>query len=94
VELRAVGDDHDPSMIALPTSSSQFKWVMTSAFVEEASSFLPTTFEIDGFGTMGEAAARFASLDGNTFLMMITAPDGQILVIRLRQPEGRQRTAR
>ena len=51
-------------------------------------------FEIDGFGTMGEAAARFASLDGNTFPMMITAPDGQILVIRLRQPEGRQRSAR
>jgi hypothetical protein len=48
-------------------------------------------FEIDGFGSMSAATARFASWDTNTLPMMITAPDGQILIIRLRRAEFRER---
>jgi hypothetical protein len=40
---------------------------------------------------MSAATARFASWDTNTPPMKITAPDGQILIFRLRRPEFRER---
>jgi hypothetical protein len=50
-------------------------------------------FRLEQFSGMSDAVQRFGTFDADHKPMLMTAPDGQILVMALRQPELRRRAA-
>jgi hypothetical protein len=84
----------DPQVIAMPVGLNDSRWLIVRRMA--AGSAIDTTddpFALEQFDHVTNAAARFATLDGDHRPMLLTAPDGQVLVIALKQPEPRRHAA-
>lgn len=82
----------DPQVFALPVSMNDGRWVIVQRFT--AGSAINVTndpFELTQFDGMDGAVARFSAAGHDRHPLLMTAPDGQVLVIALKQPEPRRR---
>lgn len=82
----------DPYVIILPTKSTAHPWVVLKR-MEIGVVEIPEdgTFTAECFGTMGEASARFSSYDSEKIPILITAPDGGMIVICLHDVQAKKR---
>ena len=82
----------DPSVIILPTKSTAHPWVVLKR-IEIGSVDVADEgpFMAECFGTMGEASARFASYDQEKIPILVTAPDGGMIVICLHETQTKRR---
>lgn len=89
----AVGNG-DPQVIAMPVGIDDQRWLIVRRFTTgSAIDSGDDPFKLEQFDGMAGAAVRFAGFNHDQRPMLLTAPDGQVLVIALRQPEPRRRAA-
>jgi len=78
----------DPQVIAFPVGMNDGRWLIVRRFAAGAAiDSGDDVFKLEQFDGMTAAVTRFAALDNDHKPMLMTAPDGQVLVIALRQPE-------
>ncbi len=84
----------DPQVIAIPVRMDDSRWLIVRRFVSgSAIESSNDPFQIDQFDGIDGAMARFTTLAHDRRPMLFTAPDGQVLVIALKQPEPKRRAA-
>jgi hypothetical protein len=82
----------DPQVIAMPVGMSDGRWLVVRRFASGAAiNVSDDPFELSQFDAMDGAVSRFAACSRDRHPMLLTAPDGQVLVISLKQPEPRRR---
>lgn len=82
----------DPQVIAVPVSLNDGRWLILRRFTAgSAIDVSDEPFELTQFDSMDGAVARFSAAARERHPMLMTAPDGQVLVISLKQPEPRRR---
>lgn len=74
-------------VVPLPTTSSDFPWVVLRRVTSGVGASTPGPFVVDGFETLNDGVARFYSTDHELQPMLVTAPDGKVLVIARTAPE-------
>ena len=80
-----------PDAVPIPTSSSDFTWVVLRRIVSGGAAVSPDApFRVDGFDSLPVAMAQFSAIDSNLQPVLFTAPDGKILVLSRRAPEPRR----
>jgi hypothetical protein len=80
----------DPALFALPIGMSDRRWLLVRQV--SAGGYVDNSpFVVESFDDIGIASARLASLTTETHPKIITAPDGRLLVLSLREPETRRR---
>jgi hypothetical protein len=78
--------------MALPTNSSQYKWIVLRRVVSGGQAQVPEpAFQLEHFDRMVDGSARFDAIDKSFAPMLVTATDGTVLVLSLRQAEPKQR---
>jgi hypothetical protein len=83
----------DPQVIAVPVGMNDSRWLIVRRFAAGAAIDSGDPFHVDQFDGMSDAVQRFSSFNADHKPMMMTAPDGQFLVMALRQAEPRRRAA-
>ena len=74
-------------VVPLPTSSSDYHWVVLRRVTGGSVTASPNTFKVDGFDTLTDGVSRFQTTDHELQPILITAPDGKVLVIARLEPE-------
>jgi hypothetical protein len=84
----------DKYVIALPTNSDDFKWLILRRIVS-GSAIIPADapFRVAAFDGASEAMARYGSVGEEFTPMMLTAPDGKFLVLSRSTAAPRRRAA-
>ena len=76
------------NVVPLPTTSNDFTWVVLKRMAVGSATISPDApFKVDGFDGLTEASARFFTIDHQLQPMLITVPDGKVLVIARTSPE-------
>jgi hypothetical protein len=84
----------DPQVIAIPAGMNDTRWLVVRRFAAGAAIDVSTDpFHLEQFDHMDDAVQRFSGIETDHRPMLMTAPDGQVLVIALRQSEPRRRAA-
>jgi hypothetical protein len=89
-ELAVAGGD--PQVIAMPVGMNDTRWLIVRRLA--AGTAIDTSndpFNLEQFDAVNDAVQRFAKIDQDHRPMLMTAPDGRVLVIALRQPEPKRR---
>ena len=84
----------DPNVLSMPTGSDDFKWVIIRR-IPVGSATIPADapFKIETFSTLATATSRFESITPEFQPMLLTAPDGQILIVSRSAAHPRRRAA-
>ena len=78
----------DPQVIALPVGMADHRWLVVRRFASGgAAQDTNDAFRVEQFGGMDAAVAYYRGFGPEMRAQLMTAPDGQILVIALRQSE-------
>jgi hypothetical protein len=90
----AVGNG-DPQVIAIPVGMNDGRWLVVRRLASGAAAADPTDpFQLEQFDGMTDGAARFAAIGHDSSPLLITAPDGHVLVMSLKPAsEPRRRAA-
>lgn len=84
----------DPYVVAVPTGSSDYKWVVVRRVVAGAVEVpADAPFVVETFDTLPSASARFAAISTDLQPQMITGADGKFLVISRNTAAGSKRRA-
>jgi hypothetical protein len=77
----------DPNTVVLPTSSSEYPWVILRRVVE-GSIYVPPDehFDVENFDGIADAAARFASIDDSRAPILVTTTASSKLVVSMKAP--------
>ena len=82
----------DRYVMPLPTNSADYTWVVMRRIVSGSGIASPNApFKIDGFDGLAEATARYYSIDSRLQPMLVTAPDGKVLVVARAEAEPPRR---
>lgn len=85
----------DPQVIAVPVGMSDGRWLVVRRFIAGAAvQDQNDAFQLNQFGSMSSAVDHYMAMSTDMRPQLMTAPDGQILVIALKEPEqsiGRRR---
>jgi len=83
----------DPYVIALPTNSAKYSWIVLRR-VQGGSYYFPddAPFRLETFDEPSIAVSRFMAVDRMQAPITITTPDRRMLVIYLTEPEARTPT--
>jgi hypothetical protein len=81
-------------LVTLPAASNDGRWVVlrrvaSGAYIESPGN----PFTLDSFDHVSEASERFKAIDSGHAPMILSAPDGKMLVISLKEPAIRRRAA-
>jgi hypothetical protein len=78
----------DPYVIALPTTSTKYTWIVLRR-VNGGSYFFPddAPFRLEMFDDASVGVARYSAVDRMQAPLTITTPDHRMLVVYLNQPE-------
>jgi hypothetical protein len=82
----------DPQVIAVPVAIGDTRWLILRRFAAGAA--IDTSndpFQLHQFDGMDGAVSHYSTIAHERRPMLLTAPDGQVLVIALKQPEARRR---
>ena len=78
----------DKFVLAMPTGSDDFKWVVIKRIVSGTAVSSPDApFKLDSFDGMDGAFNRFAIISRDLQPLVLTAPDGKVLLITRSTPE-------
>jgi hypothetical protein len=81
----------DPYTMVLPTTDGKVKWVVLKRDVSGGFTESPDApVIVERFNTMTDGSSRFAAVDQNKAPLLVTATDGNVLVVYLRQGTPRQ----
>lgn len=85
----------DPATFALPIGINDHRWLVVRRMTAGTGVLPPADdpFQIETFVDMPTASARFLNLPHVAQPMLMTAPDGSVLVISLRSVEPKHRAA-
>jgi hypothetical protein len=84
----------DPQVIAMPVSLDDARWMIVRRFAAgSAVDSAGDPFRLEQFDGMAAAVAHFSAIDRDHWPMLMTAPDGQVLVISLRAPAPKRRAS-
>jgi len=84
----------DRSVVPMPTASSDYTWVVLRRIVVGSAIVSPDApFKVDGFDSLAVASAHFYATDHELQPMLLTAPDGKVLVVARTAPEVPRRRA-
>jgi hypothetical protein len=84
----------DPMVFTLPTSSSQYKWVVIRRVPSGSSiSLTPAAFVVESFDNSTSAAVQHAIMDPAKLPMLVTTVDGKSLLVALKEPDPARRRA-
>ena len=87
-----VGHTPDRYTIPLPTSSSDYGWVVIRRVVSGSSIVSPDEpFQVTTFDTLPVASAHYAATSPDLVPMLLTVADGQFALVARRAPEVRRR---
>ena len=78
-------------VLPMPTSSADFPWVVLRRVTSGSAASMPNTFSVDGFDSLTDGVTRYYATDHELQPMLITAPDGKVLVIARLAPEKPRR---
>jgi hypothetical protein len=83
----------DPYVIALPTNSTKYSWIVLRR-VQGGSYFFPddAPFRLEDFDEPTLAVSRYSAVDRMCAPLTITTPDRHMLVVYLNTPEARTPT--
>lgn len=83
----------DPYVIALPTTSSKYSWIVLHR-VNGGSFYFPddAPFRVETFDEPSMAVSRYTALDHMTAPLSVTTPDGRMLVVYLNEAEPKTPT--
>ena len=85
----------DPGTFAVPVGIDDSRWLVVRR-ISSGTGTLPKTddpFQIEAFDGMTDASSRFLAMVPETRPMLMTSPDGHVLLISLKVPEPRRRPA-
>jgi hypothetical protein len=80
----------DPQVIVIPVGMNDGRWLIIRRLVAGAAIDSGDTFLLEQYNGMTDAVRRFSAFGTDYKPMLMSAPDGQVLVIGLRQPERRR----
>jgi hypothetical protein len=81
-------------VVPMPTTSSDYAWVILRRVVVGSAIVSPDApFRVDGFDSLAVASSHYYSVDRELQPILLTAPDGKVLVVARTAPEGRRRPA-
>jgi hypothetical protein len=86
----------DPYVMSMPTNDTKYGWVVARRVVTGSAITSPDSpYVIESNASFVAATTQFTTLDPGMLPMLVTAPDGATLIIRLREaaPVGRRRAA-
>jgi hypothetical protein len=84
----------DPQVIAMPVALDDSRWLIVRRFAAGAAIDAgDDPFQLQQFERMDGAMVQYGAMTRDRRPMLLAAPDGQILVISLKQPEARRRAA-
>jgi hypothetical protein len=84
----------DPQVMAIPCGMDNPHWLVLRRIAAGSAIDVGTDpFELRQFDEMDSAVTHYATLTRERLPMMLTAPDGQVLVLSLKQGEPRKRAA-
>lgn len=84
----------DPFVVVLPMATQPVTWIVLRRIASDSYAESPgNPLAVESFESMPAAIARFSSLDGMTHPIMLTGADGTMVIVRLRQPDGRGHAA-
>jgi hypothetical protein len=83
----------DPQVIAVPVGMSDGRWLVVRRLAAGAAIDSGDPFRVEQFDGMPNAVQRYGAITTDHKPMLMTAPDGQVLVMALRQAEPRRRAA-
>lgn len=82
----------DPQVIAVPAGLNDRRWLIVRRVVSGASIEDPNDdYRLQQFDGLDPAVACYRGFEAGMRPQLLTAPDGQVLVIALRQPEDATR---
>ena len=83
-----------PDAVPIPTSSSDYTWVVLRRIPTGSVAVSPDApFKVDGFDSLAVATAQYSAMDSSLHPVLLTAPDGQVLVLSRHLPEPRRRAS-
>jgi len=78
----------DPYVMAVPTRSTKFKWVVLRRVVSGSAAISPDNpFQVESFSGASDGAQNYASIASDHMPVMVTATDGKTLVVHLKEAE-------
>ncbi len=84
----------DPQVIAMPVGLDDARWMIVRRLAAGSAIDSPgDPFRLEQFDGVTAAVARFSAIDRDRWPMLMTAPDGQVLVISLRAPALKRRAS-
>ena len=82
-------------VFTMPTANQDFPWVVLRRVTGGNYIQVPEPqMSIEQFDGMPAASSRFSAIDASLNPLLVTAPDGRILVLARKTPEARLRTVR
>jgi hypothetical protein len=85
----------DPQVIAIPVGMTDSRWLIVRRFAAGAAIDVnDDSFQLKQFDGMDGAVPHYSAISRDYHPMLMTAPDGQVLVISTKQPEPRRRATR
>ena len=80
------------TVVPMPTASSDYTWVVLRRVPTGSAIISPDApYKVDGFDSLPVASAHFAAIHGDLNPILVTAPDGRILLVARTSPELRRR---
>jgi hypothetical protein len=84
----------DPQVFAVPVALTDARWLIVRRQASGAAADSGSdSFRVEQFEQMPAASDRFMAIDHMRQPMLLTVPDGRMLVISLKEPETRRRAA-
>ena len=75
------------NVMPLPTTSSDYPWVVLQRVTSGGAASSAGPFVIDGFDSLNDGVNHYLATDHELQPILITAPDGKVLVISRTEPE-------
>lgn len=86
----------DTFTFAIPVAENDHRWLIVKRLTAGTASQLPPAddpFQIEAFDNMTVASSRYLGMPSEQRPMLMTAPDGHVLVLSLKTAEPRHRVA-
>ena len=78
----AILSNGSPDVLTMPSGSDDFKWIVLRRIVTgSATTPADAPFKVESFPTLSEATSRFAGIEDGLKAMLLTAPDGNVVIV-------------
>ena len=83
-----------PDAVPIPTNSNDYTWVVLRRITAGDAAVSPNApYRVDGYDSLAVATAEFSAIDPQLQPVLLTAPDGKVLVLSRQSAVQRGRAA-